>query len=726
MGNGILRCLLAAGTILVAAALLPVDGRAEGITVAGDLLYENSKSNIESKQTGEEVDVDFSRFYQQYFIELAKEIFPFVDLRTGLLLERTKTKTTTDAGVDDFRSKLTDRTRAYFFELRLDNPMYGAGLTYRDTEDKISGTNLPDLKIFREEYTGHLTYRPDLLPSANLTYRRNRTYNRPRTQEVVLDFLNVDTQYEYENLRLDYTYTRNDVEERIDGIGEKQLVHDGEMSYTTGLLGDRVSVKAGSQLTYRVSDPSGTSVVRLPTSFPDGSFYLLDDSTPESNAAGEFTTVDLANPLTDVNIGPDGPQNLVSFGVEFSSPTQVDAVYVLPLEDATNPSLASPGEIDAVADEFIWQVFSSDDQETWTELNVIGVSYEVFENRFEISFSSPADVRFLKVATTPLSGGATRDILISQLQTFETVGSSPGTTVRSFRQIYNLGLRSELSTDTRTFYDLYYKVEDLDPSAGRRTWLTNSVGLKHAFGPRLQGSTRFMRTVITRPNEDDGIQNSYVAALRADHLDTFYQTLTYSYLYNRDDDGSDKTSSVWLRNNVKLHPNWSSSLDFGYVRRSPLVRPTSSKGAIRLMSSLNPNRWMSFRLDHWLSWEREKHQGTRRQHRWNFSGFLVPTDALSVFADLSYNDDGFGDHRFSQDYSVHWGPFPDGDLDLSLTYRRFENRSDRKGESITPEARWEIRPGLLGILSYRISSEETETLERDVNVFTAELQFAFR
>jgi hypothetical protein len=75
---------------------------------------------------------------------------------------------------------------------------------------------------------------------------------------------------------------------------------------------------------------------------------------------------------------------------------------------------------------------------------------------------------------------------------------------------------------------------------------------------------------------------------------------------------------------------------------------------------------------------------------------------------------------------VHWGPFPDGDLDLSLTYRRFENRSDRKGESITPEARWEIRPGLLGILSYRISSEETETLERDVNVFTAELQFAFR
>ena len=83
---------------------------------------------------------------------------------------------------------------------------------------------------------------------------------------------------------------------------------------------------------------------------------------------------------------------------------------------------------------------------------------------------------------------------------------------------------------------------------------------------------------------------------------------------------------------------------------------------------------MHFSLDHWLSWRFEKHEGSRRLHKWDFSAFVVPTDALSLFADLSYTDQGLGGHELSQDYSVNWGPFPDGALDLSLTYRRFENR----------------------------------------------------
>lgn len=719
MRKQLLRCVFPTCALLAAAALSPADGRAKGIAISGEVEYLDSEQDIESKLTGAKSDTGSSRFSQIYHIELDKQIFPYLDFRTGLQLERNKTKTTTD----DLRIEFADRTRAHFFEVTLDNPAYRASLTYRDTEDRTDATNLPELTLLREEYSGFLHWRPDALPSADLSYRRTRTHDKPLTRETVLDFFNLNSKYSYENLALDYTYTRNDLDDRLEGFGQLQVLHEGGVDYTTRILGGRVLVTAGSQLTYRDSE-SDRGRVRLPTSPPQGAFYLLDDSTPGSNSLGEFTTVDLANPLTNLDIGPDGARNPVSFGVGFSSPTSIDTIHVLPLEDSSDPSLASPSEINAVADLFSWRVFSSDDQETWTELNVTRTTYEVFENRFEISFSSPTDVRFLKVATEPLSGGATRRILISQLQTFETPAGSKRT-VQSFRQIHDLGLRYELSSSTSTFADVFYKVEDLDPSDGKKTWLTNSIGLRHEFGPRLVGTARYMRAVIGRPDEDDEVQTSYVASLRADYLATFYQTLTYSARYNRDEDGSTSTNSIWLRNNAELHPNWSASLDLGYLRDSRVDGRTTSGATLRLVSRLAPNRRMQFRLTQRSSWTKEE-EGNRSQHKLDLQAFFVPTDTLSVVANISYNDDGLGDPKLSQDYSVSWAPFPDGDLDFSLAYRRFENRSGRRSDTLTPELRWRLRPGLLLVLSYSIGSEETETEQRDFNTFNAALQFSFR
>jgi len=63
---------------------------------------------------------------------------------------------------------------------------------------------------------------------------------------------------------------------------------------------------------------------------------------------------------------------------------------------------------------------------------------------------------------------------------------------------------------------------------------------------------------------------------------------------------------------------------------------------------------------------------------------------------------------------------------MSLTYRYFENRSGRKEQTLTPEVRWQIRPGLLAIARYSFGTEETEIEERDINVFSTQLQFSFR
>jgi hypothetical protein len=716
----LLRRLLPTWALLAAAVLLPADGRAEGVTLTGNLSYQGSKSDTKFKATGEEIDGDSSRFTQLYNIELRKQLFPYLGFRTGALLTRDNNRTTTE----DIRTKLTRENQTYFFELDLTNPIYRAGFTYRDIEDSVDGTRVADQKILRDEYTTFINWRPDALPSVDVNYRYVDVRDKPRTRETVGKFLNLNTRYDFYNLGLDYTYLRTDRDDRLRDLGQLDEVHDGSLDYTTTLLGGRVSANGGSQLIYRTSDPSGGESVRLQTSPFRDAFFLLDDSTPENNTPGEFTTVGPGNPLTTVDIGGGGPLNLVSFGVEFASPTRVDTVYALPLEDPMDPSLASPAEIDAVADRFSWRVFSSDDQEFWREQRVTRATYDAFENRFEISFSSSGNPRYIKVATEPLSGGPTRSILISELQTFETAGGGPGETFRSFRQVYNLGLRSELSPDTTSFFDTFYQVEDLDPG-DKSTLLTNSIGLRHSFGPRLGGSARYMRSLTRRPDADT-VNNSFVASLRADHLDTFYQTLTYSFIKDSGDLGSGNTHSVWLRNNAVLHPSWSASLDLGYFRKSSEDRPTDHGPTSRIISSLRPNRWMNFNLDYTFQLTKSKHEGTRRQHKWSFQAFIVPTDKLSMFALLSYNDDGRSDHEFDQTYSASWLPFGEGDLDFSLAYHRTKRRSGADEEAINSELGWQIRRGLRGVLRYRIGTSESDVLETDFSVFSAELQFFFR
>jgi hypothetical protein len=141
MRKQLLRCVFPTCALLAVAVLSPADGRAEGIAISGEVEYLDSEQDIESKLTGAKSDTGSSRFSQIYHIELDKQIFPYLDFRTGLQLERNKTKTTTD----DLRIEFADRTRAHFFEVTLDNPAYRASLTYRDTEDRTNPGDRPRL-----------------------------------------------------------------------------------------------------------------------------------------------------------------------------------------------------------------------------------------------------------------------------------------------------------------------------------------------------------------------------------------------------------------------------------------------------------------------------------------------------------------------------------------------------------------------------------------------------
>jgi hypothetical protein len=712
---------------LVGIVLLPLAARAEGIRILGDLEYVNSDTDSENKDTGDERKTNHSRFTQLYDVNVQKQVYPFLDLRAGILFELNDSDTKTDGVRSDFE----EDTRRYFGEVNLNNPLHRAGLLYRDTEIDLRTTGQEDSKLFREEVLGRWSWRPVGFPSADLTYQRSHTYDDPETRDSITQFFILQNAYEFREFGFDYTYSRNDIEDEISDSGSLSQVHNGRIGYSNRFLDDRVSIAGGAMLNHRTVELSAGGDVELPVDSPTSVFFLLDDSKPENNAQDEFTTVDAGNPLTTVDIGPDGPRSPVSFGLEFATRTDVDRLHVLPSSDDGDTSLASASEIhDIDPGDFGWQVFSSDDQEEWEEHLNPEVRHLLVENLFEITISPGARARYIKVVARPLpSGRATRKIPISQIRAFTIADVEAGDKLTDFEQNYDFGVGWNISETSSAAYDVYLNVLESKPSSTERTRLTNSVSGRRILSPIFTTNARFLRSDTWESEREHTARNQLAASIRGDYLDTFKQTLSYSGTYDDEEEGWSGTSSIFLRNSADLYRDWSANLDTGFSWRRPTGGGSNTSTTIRLGTSAVPHRRVHLRLDYSIGWVEESNQSSQRDQSLNAQGFWLMLDTLRLFAAVSYRDreTGAADEkpRVSQDYSVSWAPFPDGSVDLSLRYSRSKATEGRDSWTISPELRWQIARGLLLTVTYSIGTVESVTERSDVETWTGRLRIFY-
>ena len=88
---------------LLVAALCPASVLAEGgrIRVTADLQYTLTHADTEDKRNGDETEADRSFFLQQYDVELQKELFPYLNFRTGGLFKLIDSTTTTETQSSD-------------------------------------------------------------------------------------------------------------------------------------------------------------------------------------------------------------------------------------------------------------------------------------------------------------------------------------------------------------------------------------------------------------------------------------------------------------------------------------------------------------------------------------------------------------------------------------------------------------------------------------------------
>jgi hypothetical protein len=697
---------------LVSAALLsPGAARAQGdrLSVQGNLEYIYSDFDGKIKATGEPTDTTSSYFKQLYDIDFRKELFPYLSVRTGGQVELINSNSKADGVPSDF-----DETLARIYAgLDITNPLYTAGTVFRRRIFEFDPGLQPSTTLNRQEVTSLLRWRPAGLPLIDVDYTHSRTWDEEDTRDATSDLLILKSRYQYADFGSDYTYTRNSEDERFGTGGALRQFHNAGLHYIPSFLGGRLDLNTAARINYESIEPAGAADVELPTTSPGSAFFLTDDADPDT-----LTPVSPTTPLTTINIGRNGPMNAVAVGLDFGPPTEVDTLHVQPLEDLDDPTLATPAEIASVAGSFVWTVFTSDDQENWTEQVVVSATYSIFENRFEIRFTTDADAPFVKVVTTPLTMAA-GEIRIAALQAFTTVPGAPGLEIRQLLQTYNLNLRWAITGRTRAAYDSFVRILETDPLNRDKTTITNGVSLQHDISPIFYADARVLRNDTFASDGPNSVGHTYTASLGADFLPTFNQRLIYSGRYDQEGDLTGYANSILLRSNADVYRDLSVNLDLGYAARNPIRGDQGTSTTIRLITNIAPNPRLNFAIDYRGSWDTESERPSSFNQIARVQAFWVPFRTLSLFASVNlryYQRDNEG-LQVDQNYSINWSPFPDGLMTFNVAYNQTIDALNNESRILTPEVNWQITRKTLLTVSFNYGTIESETETLDVKVF---------
>jgi len=708
--------LLAAFLLLV---LMAGPLRADGLRFLTDLEYTNANSTTKNKATREKTEIDYSLFSQLYTLDFTKDLTPTLALNGGGLFDQDSADTETDGQKTEGR----DRSIRPYAELLLTTPLLQAGTGYRRTEFKETESLMETTRRYTDEYTGRMDWRPVELPRVTLNYTRTLSHDDPLTMDEETDNLELISKYIYNDFTFDYSHTRTELLQEITDFETLSTTDNGAVRYSSLFHDRKVSVNAGTRYKKDEVEFSGEGARLVDTSVPGTSFYNLDDPPPAtSNNANDFTFGSLDN----VNLL--GAPRQLSFGLDFGSDTEVDTAYVVVLpENPTDPNdrQASPAEIDDIAHLFVWSVYESDDLEIWNRLQVRQSDFNIFENRFEISFAA-ANARYIKIVTTPwtqtlLPG---KEIRLSHLEGKRTL---PADTSKFSTTNWNadLAVNWKMTEKTSTGYDMHFREEESDPFNEKRTWFNTGANIRHMFNRIFAGNMRVSRAEITEKQGADILSHTYSASLTGDYLETFSQTLTYSYGHDDDEEeGTSTVNSVLLRNNLDLYDGWSMNLDNGYSWQSPTEGGESTTTFARVGSTIIPNRWVNVTLDYTISWSTETDEEDQQEQTGGMVISWVPFPTLSLSADLVFTDEegATNDSYTRQLYGLNWSPFQDGTLQFSLSFGDSQDTDGEKTRSLTPALKWQLNKNSLLTFEYSVGDSEDVREETEFENFIVALR----
>lgn len=707
-------------------ALWLSNARADGVRFNSDLLYTKADTSTKLKTTGESIDSDFWRFDQTYNLNVSKRFFPYLNFETGAVYEFNQLSSNTEGNKTDIDEEILRP----FVELNLDNPLYNAGVGVRTRRREEKITNLPKTRADRDEISGSVGMTPaELFPVWNLRYSHVHTYDDPETIDQIQKTLLLDSSWRpLDSLNFDYTYTRVDSEERSLDFDTLQQTHFGRIGYFRSFFDGRLSMNSGYSINYNTFEFSSDTGSAENPLLRSAGLSSLDNSPDDGPALSVNDALIDGNLIASagLDIGTAGDQTqALNIGLDLGFPQAVDQIRVWVDRLLTT----------IVANSFSWSVYTSPDNtdlSTWTLVATISpATFATFDNRFEIFFPE-VNTRFIKVVTRPLSptvpGAANfTNIFVTEMQAFITQTGTANTTETSVTdQNVNLNLRGRLSDRTIVNYNLVYSQQDNDPGNDQITQLSNSVYLNHTFNNVLSSNVNGQRT-DTSVQDDDRVNYSYGASLRAVWLSTFDQALTYTGRYEDSDFGTANQNSIFLRSNAILYRGWSAFLDVGYSQEETFSGEKITSSIIRPGTSIQPHPTLDLNLD--FSFKRTEQSGAdigpTDETKWDVQAFYTPFNNLSFFGKVNgiYRD---GDTDLYQQYTMNWSPYPDGDLQFYFTFNEILVSENNQEQTVVgPGLKWTIGRHFTLDASYNWTTDDSDIQKIESNIFNAELRVIF-
>jgi hypothetical protein len=723
-------CLMA--MIFSVGAYLRTHAWADELNFTTDHQYTNSTGTTKFKLTGEKLDTDYQQLNQLYNLNLSKNLWPYLLLNAGTVYQINSTWSKTGDNKVDTKEKILSP----FAELNLTNPIYQAGIALRKRRIEENVTDLQNTQADRDEITGTVGMNPpsELFPDWNLRYSHIHTYDDPKTTDQTQKVWLLDTAYNpLKNLLLNYSYARTDTDEDFLNFDTTEQSHLGKAEYFRSFLNERLFMDTSYTINYNKFEFSGTGASAEVPLLRFSGLSSLDNTPQDGPALGANPALIDGNVITSagLDIGTAGDQaQRVNIGLDFGFAIDVDTLYVWVDRRLSN----------TVINSFSWQIYTSPDNtdlSTWTLVpGVLTVNFDTFDNRFEISFPR-VNTRFIKAVTAALSpvvpdAGNFPNIFITELQAFITAsGASINSQTSVLNQNYNLGLRGKLSDRTLVGYNLFYNQQDNDPGNVKRTQYTNGLYLNHTFNETFSANANGQRTdtstEVSGTTTEDIYNYTYGTSLRANWLETFNQSLTFSGSYDNTELGSSSQNALFLRNNAILYRGWSAFLDTGYTWENPEIGSQITSFIFRQGTNLQPNQKISLNLN--FSYKRNMQSGgdfeSSDETRWDIQAFYVPLRNLSFFARINTVKQQNSTDTF-QNYTVNWSPFPDGDLQFSFVFNEIllsENNEEQR--VVGPSLKWTIGPHIFLDMSYNFTMNDSDTEKIESNVFSADIRTNF-
>ena len=716
---------------LLASALWPAAARADGI--GGYLQYNFSKGTTELRDaSGTTTTQSSNLFAQQYRLNLDKRFYPNLTVSAGGTFERTDVRTEVDADTTDLVS-----TRLLpFVDLVLNTQLITLGGGYQRNEAtvKINDTSLPTL--VREQSYARFGYRPDGFPTLNLQAGRNKFYDEDRSrQDLVNDYLSIDSQYRIRNLRLSYLGALSKGTDNLKDYESRSLTNNGTASYSDNFWKNRMTFSGNYNINNLNSEftTGGQGEVSVPL-FPFQGLSALSDTPSLVTLAPNASLIDgnlTAGSGIDIGYSPPPadarPRNL---GLDFIVPTPLNTFYVW-----VDKRLPPP-----VSDAYTWEVYTSEDNREWVLRQTVSTApFAPFDNRFEVRFQD-VNSRFVKVVTRPLANlppptaeypdpGVFRTIQVTELQAFNTkpVADVAGKSSQTSQSV-TLDARVRILSVPSLYYQVTYFAARSTLAPYRYT-LSNALQASHQFNRVFSGSASVSR-LDNQDQRGHEVTHLYNASLMAVPLPTLTHNLSYSGRTAEFEGRRATANSFYLTNTAQLYPGVDASLsggiDFSSRDSGEKTQGTNWGATLNLI----PHRTLNVNLS-WSANTSEATGGGKPDTTSSSSGGTIsasftPFSTLYLYGDWSISEQVDQPTFTRTNYGVNWAPFPDGTLHFNISYLETLQSSDQsRNRSLTSGARWNMNPRTSIDVAYTWFLAKSNFQEQESDFLTSNLRITF-